>query len=629
MSLLLDALNRAQKNKEHDAKSVVDEDKAINDLDIENSSNSIETVDMEGLDLEEAQAANSEDNSDGLEKSDFRGDEISNESNIEESFDKIESNDDFEFTSSEDVKLIGEDDIRHSSDLDELEAVETNIEPDTESSFGGLSLEAIQDEPQRKESKLANLLDEQLDDNQFIANDDTNLESKVEENVVAEKNTGEADENRETPKIESTILPVDTNESKTNANDSKTHIKTDVISGSSVIKTPADKSTDIKKLKKSYRTKKIRKVIIATSSAITASLTIAFAGYYYYQDQVESLNSIAIGGLESSQYAGRTLTPLGAVPPEDTPLAKAIDQSMDKDIITPDSKVGKVTGIIKGIDNKPTLNSSNQTSKPKVSSKKTIVKKATKVDQRTEKAPKKTSITPPRVNKKIDKTLSKTIVNSTQSNLKQKLKENKLPITSQKQEDPIHPLLVVAFDAFQMGDDITAKEKYIEVLRLDSNNRDALLGLGAVAVRQKQLDLARNYYTRLLKRNQDDSVARGALVGLVGQMDPVKAETELKLLLKKEPGAGYLHFALGNIYALQQRWLDAQNSFFNAYRTDNENADYAYNVAVSLDHLGERKAAARFYQQSIHNSQNKVVSFSTNQVRQRLEVINQSISGIR
>ena len=49
----------------------------------------------------------------------------------------------------------------------------------------------------------------------------------------------------------------------------------------------------------------------------------------------------------------------------------------------------------------------------------------------------------------------------------------------------------------------------------------------------------------------------------------------------------------------QGRWPDAQTAFFDAVSNEPTNADYAYNLAVSLDQLGQAGPAAAYYQRAL------------------------------
>ena len=69
---------------------------------------------------------------------------------------------------------------------------------------------------------------------------------------------------------------------------------------------------------------------------------------------------------------------------------------------------------------------------------------------------------------------------------------------------------------------------------------------------------------------------------------------------------------------LVARWNEAQAAYFEAYRLDPEAADVAYNLAVSLDHLGQNRLAADFYQRALTASGQQSVQFDKGQVSRRL-----------
>ncbi|MES2564226.1 MAG: hypothetical protein V4637_16090, partial [Pseudomonadota bacterium] len=60
----------------------------------------------------------------------------------------------------------------------------------------------------------------------------------------------------------------------------------------------------------------------------------------------------------------------------------------------------------------------------------------------------------------------------------------------------------------------------------------------------------------------------------------------------------FLHFVLGNVYADQSLWSQAQLSYFQAHHLEPENPDYTYNLAIGLDHLRQSKAALNFYRRT-------------------------------
>ncbi len=163
----------------------------------------------------------------------------------------------------------------------------------------------------------------------------------------------------------------------------------------------------------------------------------------------------------------------------------------------------------------------------------------------------------------------------------------------------LNPILGKAYQSFLSGDTGAAQQLYQKVLQQEPNNRDALLGLAAIALKHKQAGQAADYYGKLLDLDPADPEALAALIGLQGQTDPAQSESRLKKVLMQNPQADAAHFALGNLYAQQSRWAEAQQSYFRAYSIAPGNADYAFNLAVSLDHLNQGKLALDYYQRAL------------------------------
>ncbi|MGZ3237707.1 MAG: tetratricopeptide repeat protein, partial [Burkholderiaceae bacterium] len=118
-----------------------------------------------------------------------------------------------------------------------------------------------------------------------------------------------------------------------------------------------------------------------------------------------------------------------------------------------------------------------------------------------------------------------------------------------------------------------------------------------------------------LDPNDPDAIA--GLTSLQGG-DPSEMESRLKKALTQSPQAGSILFALGNLYAQQSRWSDAQQSYFRAYGAAPDNADYAFNLAVSLDKLSQPKLALEFYQRALALAQNKPGNFNKISIQERI-----------
>ncbi|WP_301102174.1 tetratricopeptide repeat protein [Propionivibrio sp.] len=175
-----------------------------------------------------------------------------------------------------------------------------------------------------------------------------------------------------------------------------------------------------------------------------------------------------------------------------------------------------------------------------------------------------------------------------------------------------------AYDALQSGRLDEAQRNYEQALRNDGKNTDALLGLASIAARQGQAELAQGYYQRALESDPNDATAQAGLINSRGQADPGLSESHLKSALAGQPDSAALHFALGNLYGRQARWSEAQQAYFRAYSGEPNNADFIFNLAVSLDHLHQNKLAAQYYQMALNAARVENTSFDKAQVKTRI-----------
>lgn len=182
----------------------------------------------------------------------------------------------------------------------------------------------------------------------------------------------------------------------------------------------------------------------------------------------------------------------------------------------------------------------------------------------------------------------------------------------------IHPKVQSAYAAYLKGDLAAAQADYREALREQGTNRDALLGLAAIDVRTGRLEAAEATYLRLLQLDPADAHAQTGLIALrASRLDPLATESRVKSMLAADPESKVLHFTLGNQLAQQARWEEAQQEYFKAFAASPDNPDIAYNLAVSLDHLRQRKLALEYYRRAVMLAESRGASFSVAAARQR------------
>jgi len=193
-----------------------------------------------------------------------------------------------------------------------------------------------------------------------------------------------------------------------------------------------------------------------------------------------------------------------------------------------------------------------------------------------------------------------------------------ITILHTKKADPIHLLISDAYEAFHAGNYRQSEKLYKQVLNRETKNRDALLGLAAIGIKENRYEYSRQKYQYLLRLDPTDSFAIAGLSGIENHIDSQLSESQLKFMLKQNPDAAHLYFALGTQYSTQLKWPEAQSAFFSAWSADNKNADYSYNLAVSLDHLDKKKQALNFYKLSLKLKQQSNGNFSQADTEQRI-----------
>jgi tetratricopeptide (TPR) repeat protein len=184
----------------------------------------------------------------------------------------------------------------------------------------------------------------------------------------------------------------------------------------------------------------------------------------------------------------------------------------------------------------------------------------------------------------------------------------------------IHPRVAAGYAAYQSGDLAAARAEYEQALREDGANRDALLGLAAIEMRAQRYDLADGYYQRLLRADPRDPYAQAGMLALRSQqLDPVLAESRVKSLLAADQNANVLYFTLGNQYAQQGRWAEAQQAYFKAFTADPDNPDFAFNLAVSFDQIRQPRLALEYYRRALALAEKRPASFAADAARARVQ----------
>jgi Tfp pilus assembly protein PilF len=183
---------------------------------------------------------------------------------------------------------------------------------------------------------------------------------------------------------------------------------------------------------------------------------------------------------------------------------------------------------------------------------------------------------------------------------------------------PVDPTLMQAYEALQQGDLARGRNLYQQVLLSEPRSVDALLGLGAIAWKEGRVEEAGQRYQRVLELEPRNAYAQAGLIAIIGGADPQASESRLRQLIAREPSA-FLYFTLGNLYADQGQWPGAEQAYFQAFQLQPDNSDYAFNLAVGLEHIGQIRPALDYYRKALDLSFRKGrANFDQNLVIQRV-----------
>jgi len=193
----------------------------------------------------------------------------------------------------------------------------------------------------------------------------------------------------------------------------------------------------------------------------------------------------------------------------------------------------------------------------------------------------------------------------------------------QQKTEPLDPLLRDAYLAYRSGKLGEARQLYLAMLEKDARNPDVLLGLAVIAQQRGENHAAAQYFGRVLALDPRNAAANAGMSALSADDD--YNESRLKILLREQGNSADLHFALGNLYAGQSRWSEAQQAYFNAYTLESGNAGFAFNLAISLDHLGQKELAAQHYRRAMQLDPSHSAGFDHTQASQRAQELARQI----
>lgn len=180
-----------------------------------------------------------------------------------------------------------------------------------------------------------------------------------------------------------------------------------------------------------------------------------------------------------------------------------------------------------------------------------------------------------------------------------------------------------AHTALKQGKLGKAKRLYAALSRTELNKVAALSGLASVAIAENDTNTARAHLQHVLGVNRHNTWAAATLAALPAEESNVSTSndsslSQLKSLRASEPDNHQIAYLLGNRFAAANIWTEAQAAYFDAFSLDSQNANYAFNLAIALDHLGKAKQANDFYMQALQLAETRGADFDVALLRKRL-----------
>jgi tetratricopeptide (TPR) repeat protein len=178
--------------------------------------------------------------------------------------------------------------------------------------------------------------------------------------------------------------------------------------------------------------------------------------------------------------------------------------------------------------------------------------------------------------------------------------------------------VIAGYEALKRGNLLGARANYNAAITNDPTSIDAHLGLATVEARSGNRSAAVSQYRRVLDLDSRNSIALAGIAALTEYSRPEALEGQLHADLTRFPESSALHFTLGNLLSAQSRWSEAQLEYYEAHRLDPGNGDVMYNLAVSLDHLGQTRPAAGFYARALEAARGQPAQFDQAAAQRRL-----------
>ncbi|MEM8499098.1 MAG: hypothetical protein AAF542_13820 [Pseudomonadota bacterium] len=181
-----------------------------------------------------------------------------------------------------------------------------------------------------------------------------------------------------------------------------------------------------------------------------------------------------------------------------------------------------------------------------------------------------------------------------------------------------------AYTALKQGRLEQAIRLYTALSDTELHKVAALSGLASIAIEINDTNTARKHLQHVLSVDRHNTWAVATLAALPAEQSSINllnsnSLSQLKSLRTADPNNHQIAYLLGNKFAAAGVWTEAQAAYFDAFSVDSRNANYAFNLAIALDHLGKSKQATDFYIQALQLAETRGADFNIALLRKRLQ----------
>lgn len=179
-----------------------------------------------------------------------------------------------------------------------------------------------------------------------------------------------------------------------------------------------------------------------------------------------------------------------------------------------------------------------------------------------------------------------------------------LKIEIRRPDVNVQSYLEAGYENLINGREAIAAGYYQEVLAVEPRNEMALFGLATTYQRMGKIEDAREVYGDLLSINPSHREALNNFMALISNEAPQEAIAELEALETENPDFSPIPAQLGVVYNRIGNPQMAARKLARALNLSPDNISYKYNLAITLDKLGQWEDASNLYLELIENYNN-------------------------